>query len=214
MKSQRKDKPDIRLKMSYISRPHIQTHFNDYYINYPIDNFNIINSYKPIKSSTNAEIRLKMSSPHPYDNAFNLINSYLADGSYLKYKIHIPRKNIVNYLINNSKINDNSVHEWVENTRKTKSETPKKDPSEPPSAHAKEQPEEKIPSPSAVAIDQLPEDIEFTGDECEICAHRKANVIIMPCAHDHFCGECIEEWTKESDICPYCRQSIREILQR
>eukprot|EP01112_Ceratiomyxa_fruticulosa_P012890 TRINITY_DN3593_c0_g1_i1.p1 TRINITY_DN3593_c0_g1~~TRINITY_DN3593_c0_g1_i1.p1 ORF type:complete len:198 (-),score=23.85 TRINITY_DN3593_c0_g1_i1:87-680(-) len=44
-------------------------------------------------------------------------------------------------------------------------------------------------------------------NECAICLDREST-LVLPCSHS-FCSECLEEWKKKSDTCPFCR-SISE----
>jgi hypothetical protein len=42
---------------------------------------------------------------------------------------------------------------------------------------------------------------------CSICQDTTQTHVITPCNHD-FCKECINNWLKQSSLCPMCRDSI------
>lgn len=42
---------------------------------------------------------------------------------------------------------------------------------------------------------------------CGICQDTPQTHVITPCNHD-FCKDCINNWLKQSSVCPYCRGQI------
>ncbi|KAK8846394.1 hypothetical protein M9Y10_020412 [Tritrichomonas musculus] len=42
-------------------------------------------------------------------------------------------------------------------------------------------------------------------DMCIICFDKKADSIILPCGHMGVCSDCLENWFKNKDSCPICR---------
>ncbi|KAI5058765.1 hypothetical protein GOP47_0026935 [Adiantum capillus-veneris] len=47
---------------------------------------------------------------------------------------------------------------------------------------------------------------------CQICLRNPRNIVIMPCLHGQFCGECMEVHQKNNRTCPTCRGVIRGTL--
>lgn len=64
--------------------------------------------------------------------------------------------------------------------------------------------------PQSVKYSKFHEDL---GEEmkCIICLDLVHQcVTVLSCLHN-FCGGCLSEWLKNSEICPYCREEIKEI---
>lgn len=47
-------------------------------------------------------------------------------------------------------------------------------------------------------------------DDCFICRTKAGN--ISTCCGHHYCSSCITKWTKQSNTCPYCRNSLKNTV--
>lgn len=47
---------------------------------------------------------------------------------------------------------------------------------------------------------------------CQICQANPRNVLIVPCFHGQYCGDCLETYQKSNKTCPTCRGVIRGTL--
>ncbi|KAI5077071.1 hypothetical protein GOP47_0009136 [Adiantum capillus-veneris] len=47
---------------------------------------------------------------------------------------------------------------------------------------------------------------------CQVCLRNPRDIVIMPCLHGQFCGECLEAHQKTNRTCPTCRGVIRGTL--
>eukprot|EP00475_Leptophrys_vorax_P025694 TRINITY_DN35970_c0_g2_i1.p1 TRINITY_DN35970_c0_g2~~TRINITY_DN35970_c0_g2_i1.p1 ORF type:complete len:708 (-),score=188.97 TRINITY_DN35970_c0_g2_i1:1504-3627(-) len=49
--------------------------------------------------------------------------------------------------------------------------------------------------------------------ECVVCFENMVNAMVIPCGHQHFCMDCIISVKAAAGGCPYCRGSIRDIIE-
>jgi len=64
---------------------------------------------------------------------------------------------------------------------------------------------------ATATAERLREEAEGSST-CVICLDKPTNIVLMPCMHSRFCGECMRRHRLTSGRCPTCRGNIMGVL--